>query len=657
MTVSTSVQPDSLGRLKAFGLKEPWQVALLLPTGWDDLTQTVDSFERRSLANVAGAPVLIKGTLVGTTGKFDGTPRLTGHIQDCAGNKVGFTYFGDSRSFEADLKHEANELHLFGFLDKFNDGFWLKNPEVITERWLGRFRPRYLGKTGVINSDLVRDRIARLLDKAIAPTADFIASSLSNFGSKTDLTRLAGLPLWPLETIIRQSHFPKTPAFGEKAQAALERLAALSIISSAQRRRRLKEFDTSIIIEDWRQRAASISFKLTLEQETAIDEMIRDIQSAHLMHRVLSGDVGTGKTAVYGTVAATVVDGLGTAVILLPNASLANQVAAEFREWWPNLPLQLVTGATSKVQVCAPLVVGTTAVLFRDVVSPDLLVVDEQQKMSREQREQLLGENTHLLEVSATCIPRTQALARYGVVDVSKLTKCHTPKTIHSRIWHSREGASLFAEAKKTLATGSQILLVYPLREKNEGLEEEEDQSDSSAKKKADLKSAVETYEKWCKMFPEQVRLMHGDMTPGEKDAALGDMKEGRASILVATTVVEVGITIPNLRRVIVVHPERHGLTTLHQLRGRLARKGGEGWFDLYLTKPVKETTMERLRVLEKTQDGFEVAEYDMRLRGIGDLSVESNKQSGADMTFLFGKPVSIEALDDAMRMLDAQTA
>jgi ATP-dependent DNA helicase RecG len=145
-------------------------------------------------------------------------------------------------------------------------------------------------------------------------------------------------------------------------------------------------------------------------------------------------------------------------------------------------------------------------------------------------------------------------------------------------------------------------------------------------------------------------------MSDEEKKSALADMSSGAASILVATTVVEVGITIPRLRRCIVVHPDRHGLTTLHQLRGRLARHGGEGWFDLYLPNKVKDETMARLQVLVETTDGFAVAEHDMRLRGVGDMSRDSNRQSGADETFLFGRPVSIDALDEVMGMMSVNT-
>ena len=188
---------------------------------------------------------------------------------------------------------------------------------------------------------------------------------------------------------------------------------------------------------------------------------------------------------------------------------------------------------------------------------------------------------------------------------------------------------------------GKQVLVVYPKRQ---------DEDEQAARHSVDG-----AFRLWDKIFPGQVRLAHGGQTDEEKGAALRDLRENRAQILVATTVVEVGIDLPNLYHVVVVHPERHGLSGLHQIRGRAARKGGVGYCDLYLPEPVSADSMERLKVLTLTENGFEVAEHDMRLRGIGDLAKESEKQSGADETFLFGRPVRVEVLDAVLKSLESQ--
>jgi len=644
MVAKENTPRDTLGHLKSFGLTELWQVALLLPSGWDDMTCPFESFERLP----QGKSCVLKGRLASPPSrKFDGTSRLIGKLKDDAGREVGFSVFGDTREFEADLRENPDHVYLFGQIDVFKDAFWLKSPELVQEKWLGRLRPRYPGKPRVINPATVRDRVGRAMRNSIPVAAEHLATHLSSFGDRRELASLAGLPGWSLESIITQAHFPRSLELGQQAQKALEHMAALGILKSARGNQSSKIIDRVLRLGDWRKRAAAIPFTLTDEQEHAITDCLADLASHAPMRRILSADVGAGKSAVYLTVAATVVDGLGTVVVLLPNAALAEQVARDCKEWWSDIPLQLITG-DSKEEVCAPLIIGTTAILFRDAVFPSLVVADEQQKFGSIQREQLVGPDTHLLEVTATCIPRSQALIRYGIMKMSKLSKNHTPKTIHTRIWQASEGMELYKAAAGTLEDGDQILLVYPLREKAEVVDED----DRVPRIKPDLRSCKETFVKWSQMFPGKVRWIHGKHSDEEKKAALADMRSNVASILVGTSIVEVGINIPKLRRVIIVHPERFGLTTLHQIRGRVARTGGVGWCDLYLPNKVKAETMTRLQVLVTTTDGFKVAEHDLRLRGGGDMSPGSAKQSGADETFLFGRPVSVDTLDAVMERI-----
>lgn len=644
---------ETLGRLKSLGLSELWQVALLLPLGWDDLTNPIEGFDREF---ESGGSYLLRGKLTSEpTMKFgNGAPRLIGQIVDQRNRRIGWSVFGDSREFLIDLKGNEQDLLLYGQIDAFNGGYWLKSPEIVDAKWVGRFRPRYQGKPKVINADTVRDRVVRNLKTAIPLAAEHLANSLQSYGNRERLAELAGLPGCTLEQIITQAHVPRTLGAGKMAQWAMDLLAAYGIIESARGSHSDIPMTHPLMIGDWRERAAAIPFSLTDEQGQAITETLADIALPTPMRRVLSGDVGTGKTAVYGTVAATVVDAFGTVAVLLPNEGLAQQVSRECAEWWPDLPQQLVTGSTVG-EVVAPLVIGTTALLFRTDQVFSLVIVDEQQKASREQREQLVSEETHLLEVTATAIPRSAALCRYGIIKVSKLTKNHTPKTIHTKVYSRNQWGEISTGIKETIAAGGQVLYVYPLREKNEKPEVDDDEEEQPASKRPELKSATEVFEKWEVLYPGKARLIHGQMSSEEKKASLEAMRSGAASVLIATTVVEVGISLPLLRRVVIVNCGQFGLSTLHQIRGRVARLGGEGWCDLFLPFPVKESTMDRLRVLERTQDGFEVAEADMRLRGVGDMSRNSSKQSGADMTFLFGRPVSIDALDAVLKIMAQQ--
>lgn len=229
-------------------------------------------------------------------------------------------------------------------------------------------------------------------------------------------------------------------------------------------------------------------------------------------------------------------------------------------------------------------------------------------------------------------------MIRYGALNVSKLEHCHVKKDVHTKVWRHDEKQELFERVKSSIANNSKILVIYP---KREGEQDE-----------GKLPSAEQAFNAWNKVFPGKVRLAHGGLDGEENKHAIDDMSDGRAQILISTTVVEVGINIPGLRHAVVVHAERFGLTTLHQIRGRLSRDGGSGLFDLYLPVSVKDGVFKRLSVLEKTSDGFKVSEMDMRLRGFGDLSDSSSKQSGSDDTFLIGRAISIEAMDEALGLV-----
>lgn len=628
-------ETKGIGKLKSFGLQYLWQVALLLPTGWDDLRFPQSDFSRLP----QGGECLVTGQMKGkpSTRFSNGVPRLVGYLYDQNDNRIGFTAFGDSREFERKLSESGELVSLFGEITYLDGRPWLKSPGFVPANWVGHLRPRYGGKSGVINADTVRERVLLNLKAAIPMTAQFLENELRNFGTREILAALAGLPGWSLENILLAAHFPRNIETGLKAQEGLEHLAALGIIKSAQVPALASPIGP-LTASTWRSRAEAIPFALTDEQMQSIEDGVVDLASGFPMRRVLNGDVGMGKSAVYLVLAAAVADAGGRVVVLLPNEPLARQVAGDFSKWWPDCSMQLVTGG-EKGKIAGNVIIGTTAVLHRNIGKISLAIADEQQKFSVDQRERLLDKGTHLLEVTATCIPRSQALIRYGVLKVSKLTKCHVKKNIHTRIWNREEWPELYRAVGQTVKDGHQVLMVYPLRERDE-------KSEMEGNNRPGLRSAEEIFQWWDQKIPGKVRLIHGKMQDDEKEAALRDMKEGRAAILVSTTVVETGINLPGLRRVIVAHPERHGLTTLHQIRGRAARTGGEGWFDLFLSHPVKEATMKRLEVLAKTQDGFEIAEQDMKLRGIGDLSQASEKQSGADETFLFGRPVRIEVLD-----------
>lgn len=630
-----------LGRVSSLGPTEVWQTALLLPLYWDNLQTAHMTFDR-----LPSDPwIVCRGMLDGDIDvRFDSrnSPRIVGYLTDGV-DRVGFIAFGDTRALTEAMQANSQDLILYGERSVLDNRVWLKNIQLIDEKWLGRLRPRYPGKTKVISPETVRQRVIPLLAQAVPMARKWLLDTLDL--PESELLRIAGCDEgeWTLEEILKRAHLPRSLAEGKFAQAALERIAAFGAIKESGRDVSARvQSSLTIPADGWHSWASQIPFQLVKEQDVAIAEILERINTGRPLRHCLSGDVGTGKTAVYATVAATVFAASGRVAIMLPNETLARQAFEDMKAWWPQIPMKFFSGSTLTPREIdeEPFVVGTQALLFKKIGRLDLIVIDEQQKFSRQQREQLVTEDTHLLEVSATAIPRSQALMRFGALSMSKLRKGHVNKTIHTRIWKAENRRALMSDIRDTITEGGKIIVVYPKRKSDE----------ESA---SPLLSAEDAYLQWDRLFPGMVRLAHGGLDEEMNDSSISDLKQGLASILISTSLVEVGINIPNLRRTVVVHAERFGLSTLHQLRGRAAREGGVGFCDLVLPLPVKEEVEYRLQILCATTDGFDVAEHDMAIRGFGNLSADSDKQSGADDTFLFGRALNPDTLESVLILCD----
>lgn len=611
-------------------------MALLLPSGWFDYRRVV-----RAVRDMPpDAPCVLHGHMAfdANTGFHNSVPRLQGTIEDAAGQQVGFTLFGDQRELAKKLT-QGTPVAMAGVPVIYGGRTYLNKAEPVDIRWIGKLCPKYAGKPRVIGPDTVRERVLELLPSVAAETASRLLEQLAVYGEACTILELAGAGDAPLVEIIIKAHLPDTEEEGRAAQDVVERLAAMNAVSAAWSNRP-REGAAKAFTFDWDKvgrRVKALPHPLTEEQRRAIFEALQDMQQSVPMRRILSGDVGTGKTFVYATAIAAVADHGGRAAVLAPTQPLAAQIAGEMCTSWPDLDVALVGGEEPAESYRHQILVGTTALLHRDVGALDFLVVDEQQKFSRQQREQLAAGGTHLLEASGTCIPRSMALIRYGVLKVSKLTKPHTEKNIRSRIWMPEERGQLLESVKATIAKGGQVIVVYPLKE-GEG-----------------INSAEAAFDVWERHFPGRARLVHSKIGDTEKERAIQDMKGGQADILVSTTVVEVGISIPRIRHVVVVEPDRLGLTQLHQIRGRAARNGGTGYFSMYLRRELKDATMERLQVLLETTDGFKIAERDLELRGYGSLKSDADKQTGDD-ELLYGRPVRLDILDQVAAGLAALT-
>lgn len=623
-------------RLPAIGVDSLMELMLYLPHRYIDYTRPCQVLRDVMLGEQA---YFVLRPLSGPT-VTEGPPmRLSFWAEDATHEPVKITVFGGLFAWENQVRPGA-ELHVAGRLDRWRDELQLNNPVLVGVRERGRVLPVYRGKPHVLSSDLLRDKIQEQLP-ALAPLA--AADILRRLEmDEASLLRQCPLEFASLEEVFYAIHRPASLALAHQGLAAARRLSAWQIVRNS--RRPQDATAQAALPVDWAyadQLARRLPFALTADQKQALHDILDDLRQPHCMRRLLSGDIGSGKTAVYAVAAVAARQAGGSVAILMPNSLLAEQVRAELAGWYPEVPLVLLTAGTRAAidPAAGAILIGTTALLHavnrqHPGWCPAFLVIDEQQKMSREQREALVGRRTHVLEVTATCIPRTAALVTHGAMEVSLIRHCPVQKEVQSRIVQADGKAQLFQHLRELVAAGGQVAVIYP-----------------EVSSEADKKSVEAAGQMWQRLFPGQVALLHGRMPAADKAATLTRMKQGEVAILVSTTVIEVGVTIPALRALVVVHAERYGVTTLHQLRGRVARLGGSGWFYLYLPQPVEAASLERLQLVESCQDGFQLAEQDMRMRGFGDLSQASSRQTGQARTLF----VNLELMpDDLERCLQA---
>ena len=380
-----------------------------------------------------------------------------------------------------------------------------------------------------------------------------------------------------------------------------------------------------------------LPFELTVAQRRVINEILKDIKRPHPMRRLLQGDVGSGKTIV-AWVAAMVAwrHGAQTAV-MAPTEILAEQHYHRFAALAEGLPIKvdlLSAALPPKEREAARerirtgethIAVGTHALIQESVEFKNLAlgIIDEQHRFGVLQRTLLMEKakiSLHLLVMTATPIPRTLAIAIYGDLDVSvidEMPKGRIP--VRTRVMYESGRKKVFEEIRKELDRGGRVYIVLPLIEESE---------------KLTLRDAAGTAERIREIFPDvNVGLLHGRMKSAEKDAVMGAFKEGRLSILVSTTVVEVGVDVQEATVIVIEHAERFGLSQLHQLRGRVGRGKRQSYCFLMVEHARGEEAAARLSVMERTTDGFKIAEEDLRIRGPGDFA--GVRQSGIpDLVF-----------------------
>ncbi|AJG20906.1 ATP-dependent DNA helicase RecG [Cupriavidus basilensis] len=394
---------------------------------------------------------------------------------------------------------------------------------------------------------------------------------------------------------------------------------------------------------------AALPFKLTGAQQRVVEEIARDMGAPHPMHRLLQGDVGSGKTIVAALAACQAIDAGYQAALMAPTEILAEQHYRKLSAWLEPLgvPVVWLAGslktrakreAAAKVESGeAKLAIGTHA-LIQDSVKfarLGLSVVDEQHRFGVAQRLALRGKADpdataaqgkagkaaqtvpHQLMMSATPIPRTLAMTYYADLDVSVIDELPPGRTpVVTRLVNDARRDEVIARVHHAAADGRQVYWVCPLIEESEALQ---------------LQTAVETYETLVAALPElKVGLVHGRLPPAEKAAVMEDFTANRLQVLVATTVIEVGVDVPNASLMVIEHAERFGLAQLHQLRGRVGRGSAESVCLLMYQAPLSPTGRERLATMRETTDGFEIARRDLQIRGPGEFL--GARQSGEAM-------------------------
>lgn len=530
---------------------------------------------------------------------------------------------------------------LFGKPSRFNHLYNFVHPELtplsqVKPEMTQGLEPYYntteqMKKAG-INSRVIRTIVAGLMPDLAMGVADTIGGDV-----------LQHYHLMGLTEALQNIHFPKDTAAMQRAKERLkfEELfyIQLQILRQMKRREQNAGFAMPIVGRNFNTMYRSLPFPLTNAQKRVIREIHADLKSGRQMNRLLQGDVGSGKTLVALMCCLLAIDNGYQTCIMAPTEILANQhfeTLSQFlqpllaNESNPNgLRIALLTGSTTKKQreVLHPalqagqidILIGTHALLEDTVqwANLGLVVVDEQHRFGVAQRAKLWSKNVcppHVLVMTATPIPRTLAMTVYGDLRVSiidELPPGRKPvQTLHYSI-QRRQSVNQFI--RQQIQAGRQVYVVFPLIKENE---------------KLGLQDLENGFNELCDTFPEyKISMVHGQMKAKDKDAQMQRFASGETQILVATTVIEVGVNVPNASVMIIENAERFGLSQLHQLRGRVGRGADQSYCILLTRLELTKETRQRMDIMVATNDGFRIAEADLQLRGPGDL--EGTQQSG----------------------------
>ena len=559
--------------------------------------------------------------------------RLVGHFSDGTG-VVDLVWFQGLKFVMG--KYKANEEYIvFGKPTVFNGRINIAHPDIdpaaeLTLSVMG-LQPYYNTTERMKRTNLTSHALEKLMKNL------FTALQHECLDETLSPSLIEAHHLMSLTDALYNIHFPRNPDLLRKAQYRLkfEELfyIQLNILRyTKERRNKFRGLVFGRVGEIFNTfYAQNLPFQLTGAQKRVIREMRRDMGSGRQMNRLLQGDVGSGKTLVALMTMLIALDNGFQACMMAPTEILAVQHYETINRFLEgmNVRVELLTGTvkgkkreailsgllTGDVQI----LIGTHAVI-EDTVnfsSLGLVVIDEQHRFGVAQRAKLWAKNTcppHVLVMTATPIPRTLAMTLYGDLDVSVIDELPPGRkpiqTVHQ---FDNRRPSMYAFLRKQIQEGRQVYIVYPLIQESE---------------KMDIKNLEDGYLHICEEFPEyKVSKVHGKMKPAEKEEEMQRFLRNETQIMVATTVIEVGVNVPNASVMVIENAERFGLSQLHQLRGRVGRGADQSYCVLVTGYKLTEETRKRIEIMVQTNDGFEIAEADLKLRGPGDL--EGTQQSG----------------------------
>jgi len=620
----TGVGPALADTLRRLGIERVQDLWFHLPLRYEDRTRITSI---RDLA--VGEPAQIEGVVEAVETGFRYRPQLRVAITDGSRETLVLRFFHFRRQ-QAQQFAPGLRLRCYGAVRHGQHGLEMVHPqyqilrgEVAVAESLTPIYP--------VTEGLGQQRLRAVIEKALSRLPDETSLELV----PGDL--LAPLGLMPLRDALLDVHQPAPDADVETLLAgrhpAQQRLAFEELlahhISLKQMRARMRRHRSPALPEDpgLRQRfLEGLPFALTRAQARVAQEVGRDLEKNVPMLRLVQGDVGSGKTVVAALAALHAIAGGRQAALMAPTELLAEQHLRSFRAWLKPLGIEVVwlagkvtgrarTTALGKLAAGAPVAVGTHALMQEGVefACLGLAIVDEQHRFGVQQRMNLRnkgagsGEVPHQLVLTATPIPRTLAMSAYADLDVSTLDELPPGRTpVRTVAIANTRRDEVIERIRAACAEGRQAYWVCTLIEDSDVLQ---------------AQAAEVAYAQLCAALPElTVGLVHGRMKPKEKQAAMDAFKDGHTALLVATTVIEVGVDVPNASLMVIENAERLGLAQLHQLRGRVGRGSVASTCVLLYQPPLSGLAKQRLETLRQTNDGFVIAEQDLRLRGPGEL-------------------------------------